>query len=270
MKKLLYILLIATVLSSCSEYQKALKSTDVTLKYKVGEEKYKEGKFNKANKLFVQIVPKYRGKPQAQRLMYMYANTFYETRDYYTANYQFERFVTAYPESEKVVEAAFLGAKSYYFLSPLYSKEQKETVEALSKLQNFINTYPDSEYSVEANALVRELDYKLEKKAYEIAYQYNKTTPYTRDFQAAISAFDKFLLEYPGSAFREDAFYYKFDSAYQLAINSVDRKMEDRLNIAIEYYNNLLRAFPQTKYAEDALEMYEELTELLQNYNTKS
>jgi outer membrane protein assembly factor BamD len=270
MKKLFYILTLTILFSSCSEYQKALRSEDIAEKYKLGAELYEQGKFNKANRLFVQIVPKYRGKPQAQRLMYMYAQTFYETKDYYTANYQFERFVSAYPESDKASEAAFLGAKSYYHLSPRFSKEQKETIEAIQKLQGFINTFPESEYLAEANSLVKELDFKLEKKAFEIALQYNTTVPYTRDYQAAISAFDKFLLNYPGTTFREDALFRKFEAAHGLAVNSVEWKMEERLKTATDYYNNLKKIFPETKHAETADKMLEEITELLKNYNTKS
>lgn len=270
MRKLLYILVGFCILNSCSDYQKALRSEDIVEKFKKGEALYNEGKFAKANKLFIQIVPKYRGKPQAQRLMYMYSKTFYETRDYYTANYQFERFVSAYPESEKIEEAAFLGAKSYYFLSPRYSKEQKETVEAIQKLQDFINRYPESQYIAEANTLVKELDIKLERKAYEIALQYNRTVPYTNDYLAAIAAFDKFLLEYPGSIFREDALFHRFESSHGLAINSVERKKKERLNNATEYYNDLIKAYPETKYLDQASKLIGEVNEQLEDFKTES
>ena len=113
MKNLFYILITFTVLSSCSEYQKALKSEDIATKFKMGEELYKEGKFAKANKLFALIVPNYRGKPQAEKLMYLYSNSFYQMKDYYVAGYQFERFASSYPKSEKLEEASFISAKSY-------------------------------------------------------------------------------------------------------------------------------------------------------------
>ncbi len=270
MRKFLYILISFSILSSCNDYQRALKSEDIVEKFKMGEQLYNEGKFGKANKLFIQIVPKYRGKPQAQRLMYMYSKTFYETRDYYTANYQFERFVDAYPESDKVEEAAFLGAKSYYYLSPRYSKEQKETIEGIQKLQDFINRYPESEFIPEANTLVKELDVKLERKAFEIALQYNRTVPYTRDYQAAISAFDKFLLEYPGSSYREAAMFHRFESAHGLATNSVEWKKEQRLKDAIGHFNTLKKAYPETTYLDQANKMLEEINKDLEGFNTES
>ena len=133
MKKLFYLFSILLAFSSCSEYQKALKSEDIATKFKYGTELFDAGKWTKANKLLAQIVPNYRGKPQAEKLMYMYARSFYEMGDYITAGYQLNRFENGYPTSEKVEEASFLGAKSYYQVSPVYSKEQHETIEALEK-----------------------------------------------------------------------------------------------------------------------------------------
>lgn len=270
MKKLFYILVFTIAFSSCGEYQKALKSDSIADKFKLGTELYDQGKFAKAQRLFVQIVPKYRGKPQAEKLMFMYSNTFYKTRDYYTANYQFERFVSAYPQSEKLPEASFMAAKSYYQLSPIYSKEQKETIEALEKLQAFINQYGESPLVAEANTLVKELDYKLEKKAFEIAKQYNTIGSYTRDYQAAIASFDNFLINYPGSSFKEEAIYYRLDSAYRLAANSVEWKQEERIKTAQNYFQQFKKVFPESKFMKDVDKMDSELAELLKNFNTKS
>jgi len=270
MKKLFYLLVTVVVLASCSEYQKVLKSEDIGEKFKFGTELYEAEKYNKANRLFIQIVPKYAGKPQAEKLMYMYSKTFYYMKDYYTSNYQMERFVSSYPQSEKIEEIAFLAAKSYYHLSPIYSKEQKETIDGLEKMQNFINTYPNSEYLAEANAIVKELDFKLEKKAFEIAKQYNITAPHNRDYNASIKAFDNFLFDYPGTTLKEDALYYRFDSGYNLAVNSVEWKKEERLEKAKTYFDALKRYFPESKYMEDATKMVEEIETLLQEYQTKS
>jgi outer membrane protein assembly factor BamD len=271
MKNICYTLLIALLFSSCSEYQKALKSEDIATKFKMGTELFDAGKYSKANKLFAQIAPQYRGKPQAEKLMYMYSTSFYKMKDYYLAGYHFERFEDQYPKSEKAQEAGFLGAKSFYYLSPVYSKEQKETVTALEKLQLFINKYPDSEYLPEANKLIQELDYKLERKAFEIAKLYNEIANFeSEDYEASIKAFDNFLLEYPGTTFREDAMYYRFDAAYKLGINSIERKRQDRLNTALKYYNAFYKAYPESQYTAEASLMNTELQTAIQNYTTKS
>ncbi len=266
MKKYIYILITLITFSSCSEYQKALKSEDTSTKFKLGEDLYNEGKYEKANKLFAQIVPDYRGKPQAEKLMYLYSQSFYKMRDYYIAGYQFERFASSYPKSEKLAEASFLSAKSNYMLSPVYTKDQKETKQAIEKLQEFINLFPDSEYVTEANTLVKELDYKLELKAFSIAKQYDHIS----DYEASIKSFDNFIFEFPGSTLREDALFYKLDASYKLAINSVEYKKQFRLNSAKVSADVFKKAYSNSKYIEDVNAMSDKIEEELKNYSNKA
>ena len=270
MRNVSIILLLFTSFYSCSEYQKVLKNDDIAAKFKLGSDLFEVGKFEKANRLFLQIVPKYRGKPQAEKLMYMHSKAFFETEDFYTANYKLEQFVESYPDSERADEIAYLGAKSYYYLSPAYSREQSETYDALEKLQLFINRYPSSKYFDDANALIKELDLKLEKKAYEIALQYNTTGPFHRDYNSAITAFDNFIENFPGSVYKEDALFYKFDSAYKLAVNSVVWKQQERTEVALKFYKSLMRYFPQTKYLSQTTTMYETLQSIKINLTAKS
>ena len=153
------------------------------------------------------------------------------------SGYQFESFAAGYPKSDNVEEASFLGAKSYSMLSPVYSLDQIDTEKAIEKLQSFIDAYPNSTYLPEANVAVKALREKMEKKAYENAFGYNKIS----DFKSAIIALDNFIIDYPGTPYKEKALYYKLDSAYQLAINSVPAKMEERLNAAKTAYSNLIK-----------------------------
>ncbi|MFI1772157.1 outer membrane protein assembly factor BamD [Thalassobellus citreus] len=275
MKNLFYILITFTVLSSCSEYQKALKSEDIATKFKMGEDLYKEGKFAKANKLFALIVPNYRGKPQAEKLMYLYSNSFFQMKDYYVAGYQFERFASSYPKSEKLEEASFLSAKSYYMQSPVYSKDQTETKAAIEKLQNFINLFPNSQYVSEANKLVKELDFKLEKKAFEIAKQYNRIS----DYPASVKSFNNFAFDFPGSSLREEALFLKLDSAYKLAVNSREVRRTpngivplkfNRLNEAKEYYEAFKNTYVNSSRIEEVEEMGATLEEEIKKYSAKS
>ncbi|WP_375238189.1 outer membrane protein assembly factor BamD [Aurantibacter sp.] len=252
MKHLFYILIIFISLNSCSEYQKALKSEETSEKFTVGVKKYEEGKYNKANRLFQQIVPNYRGKPQAEKLMFLYADTFFQTEDFYSAGYQYGRFVTAYPKSEKIEEAAYKSALSYYKLSPVYSKNQEETYEALEKLQLFANIYPDSKYLPEINSMVKELDYKLEKKAFEIAKQYNRIAPAMGTFKACLTSCNNFLSDFPGSSFKEEIMYIRYATAKELAAKSVEWKKEERLDDAQKYLEILKNTFPNTQFLDNS------------------
>jgi outer membrane protein assembly factor BamD len=251
MKKIVSLLIVVTLFYSCGEYQKALKNEDVAAKFEMATKMYDAGKYTKAIRLFEQLATSYRGKPQAEKLFYMFSQSYYKTKQYYLAGYQFEAFVSGYPRSEKVQEAAFLGAYSYSKLSPVYSLDQSDTVKALEKLQAFIDNYPNSEYIPQANEAVQKLNGKLEKKAYENAKGYNTIS----DYKSALIAFDNFIADFPGTPLKEDALFYKYDSAYQLAINSIPSKMEERLHVAQTAYANLMKFKSDTKYKEKADEM---------------
>lgn len=232
---------------SCSDYQKLLNGDDTSTKYKQAELYYNNGEYRKANRLFEQIISKYRGKPQAQRIIFFFADSYFQTKSYYLAAYQYENFVKSYPKSERIQEALFKAAKSYYFQSPKYSLDQEDTYTATEKLQVFLNLYPNSEYASEANQMIAELQEKLEKKNFEIAKQY-----YTiRDYKAAIKANDNFISSFPGTKFREEALYTKFIAAYKIAINSIDSKKIDRLEELIQQYNTIIRYYPETLFLVD-------------------
>lgn len=262
----LYILLISILFISCSDFQKTLKSDDTAAKFEMATELYEAEKWNKSYRLLDQILQKYRGKPQAEKLTFMHAMCSYQLGDYYIASFHFDKFTDIYPQSEKAEEAAFLAAKGFYYNSPVYSKEQKETVEAIEKLQLFVNTHPNSKFLAEANNLVKELDFKLEKKAFEIAKQYDMI----KDYKASIKSFNNFLLEFPGATLRGEAFFYRFDAAYNLATLSVNYLKEERLKEAMDYYNALKKAYPNSEHLEDATKMNKELQQQLNTFTTKS
>ncbi|MDB4609192.1 outer membrane protein assembly factor BamD [Flavobacteriaceae bacterium] len=245
--KSLVVLLLLISLASCSDYQKLLNNPDINLKYKGAEAYYNAGEYKKANRVLEQIVPSYRGKPQAQRIIFFYANSFFQIRDYNLAAYQFESFVKAYPKSDRLQEAYFMAAKSYYMLSPRSSLDQQDTYTAIDKLQVFLDNYPSSEFSEEANTLIAELQVKLEKKFFEISKKYHTI----RDYKAALNAFDNFISDFPGTQYKEEALYYKFLSSYELAINSIFAKKEDRLTDAEELGRTLLSYFPESLFLDD-------------------
>lgn len=265
MKESLLIVFAALTLASCSNYQKLLRSDDVALKYSVADSLYKIGKYKKALALMEQIVPIYRGKPQAEPLMFRYSNTFYNLEDYYLAGYQFERFATSYPKSDSVEVASYRSAKSYYELSPRFSLDQKDTYTALEKLQLFVDRFPNSSYRGDANLMVNELKHKLELKDISTAKQYLRIS----DYKAAIGAFENFILDHPGSKYRKEAFYGRFEAAYLLAINSLPRLVEERLNASRKYYDSFKKYYGESDLKVDADEILEDVEKRLSEIQTE-
>jgi len=269
MKKGILVLGMLMVTLSCSEYQKLLKSKETAPKYTAAEELYNEGKEEDSNKklkralrLLEQIEPEYRGKPQGERMVFLLADTYYQLGDYFNSPFQFERFLQLYPDSQKAEEASYKVAASYFYRSPQYNLDQTDTRKAVEELQVYLNTYPEGEFNEEANKMATELRVKLEKKAYEIAKQYHHTEYY----KAAIASFDNFIANYPGSPFREAAYYYRFDSAYRLAINSFEELMEERLNDAKGFYESYKKYYPEGEYVPQLENSLTDIDNSLQNF----
>ena len=57
------------------------------------------------------------------------------------------------------------------------------------------------------NQTIKTLREKLEKKSYEVAKQYNTI----ENHKAAIVALDNFVINFPGTPFKEKALYYKLE-----------------------------------------------------------
>ena len=249
-------------LVSCNEYQKILNSEENNLKYKMAEEYYDNGEYRRANRLLEQLVPIYRGKPQAERLVYFFADSYFQTKNYYLASYQFESFIKSFPKSQKLEEASFFAAKSHYMMSPTFSLDQEETNTAIEKLQIFMNNYPKSKFTDECNQLISELQNKIEKKEFEVAKQY--FTIY--DFRAAIKALDNFVADFVGSKFREEALYYKFLASYEIAINSIQSKKYERLLELKQIHNSIVRYYPETLFEEDLTKKMNSVDKEINNF----
>ncbi|MFT4642769.1 MAG: outer membrane protein assembly factor BamD [Candidatus Azotimanducaceae bacterium] len=262
MKKITYIFILAIVFTSCSDYQKVLNKGSVEEQYKLATEMYDTGKYNKAIQLFEKITPAYRGKPQMERVQYMISDAYYNTKQYSLAAYYFDRFTKNYPRSTKKEDASYSSAYSYYLDSPIFSLDQASTKEALLAMQGFIDAYPNSDKIDDANKTIKELRYKLEKKAFETAKQYY----HIDDYQAAITSFDILISDYIGTSFKEQALFYKFMASYELGKKSVQYKKEQRLKDAVKVYNRLKKSFSKSEYLEDSEKLFKKLNEELTTF----
>ena len=236
LQKSICLIISCVVLVSCSDYQQLLRKGKLSEKYNAAETFYKGGDYKRALRLFEQVIPAYRGKPQAERVLFYEADTYYKLEDFYIAQYKFERFSKSYPKSDKLEVAMYKEARSAYELSNRYSLDQAETYGALEKFQTFINSYPDSEFLENSNKYTASLSDKLEEKYYKIAKQFHHRELY----KPAIKAFSNYLIDYPGSKYTESVLFYRLDAAYNLAINSFEELIPQRLKIAQEYYEDYL------------------------------
>ena len=240
------------VLSSCSQYQRLLKSDDHELKYSRAIEYYEEGNYGRAIALLADVIPVYRGTAEAERINYYFAMAHFKIGDYTLASHYFKSFANAFPRSEHAEEFHYLSAYCQYLESPRYSLDQTNTFQAIRELQQFINRYPYSDRVEDANELIDELRLKLEKKRYSTAMMYMDIS----DYQAAATTFKTFIRDYPDTQFREEATFLIIKAYYEFAVNSIPQRQEERFQRVLEAYHNFSRRYPESEFMREASRMH--------------
>ena len=250
----LFLLVRTLFLGSCaSGYQRLLKSTDVKKKYEAAVNYYDKGDFFRAGTLLEDLIPLLKGRPEAEKAQFYFANTNYKQKNYVLSAFYFKSFIDTYPNSPYSEEGSFLHAKSLFLESPGYELDQTNTVSALESIQDFINRYPESKFKAETENMSQELQKKLENKAFESARLYFQL----RYNQAAVVALTNFQQQYPASAYAEQAAFLRLNAQYAWAQESVELKQRERFQEAVGYYQQFIDAFPKSRNLRVAQDMYD-------------
>lgn len=267
MKKWYAIVLFSAYLVGCNTYQNALKVDDSMYKNEVADQLFEQKKYKKAINLYAQVFSKEKWDQKLASTYYKYGKSLYLVERYELSSAFLKGCNNNFPLSPFREETMYLEAMSDYHLSDDYSQDQSNTIGAIAKFENYLAQFPEGENAEKATQAISELKGKIEKKAYEAAKLYNQIGEYTRDYNAAIVALDNFLLDYPGSKYKEDALFYKFDSGYRLAMNSVQHKKEERLKNAISLYESLISFNESTKYKSQADDMIKRVQNELKQFS---
>jgi outer membrane protein assembly factor BamD len=255
----LLLLPFVVLLSSCGEFNKALKSSDMAYKQEVAEKYYATNNWDRAIPLLEELIVLCRAQACSERVNYLHARAHFGMQDHTLAAYYLANFVRTFPASQYAEEAAFLSAYCFYRNSPSYELDQADTRNAIDQMQLFMVRFPNTSLRDSCNTLIDKLRTKLEVKAYHSASQYFRM----RNYQAAGVAFRAFVRDWPNSRYREDAMFLLLRADHQLAVNSVESKRLERVQEAIRSYHNFADAFPQSVQLTDATRMHRELNNLL-------
>jgi outer membrane protein assembly factor BamD len=210
------------------------------------------------------MIPLLKGRPEAEKAQFYFANTNFMQRNYVLSAYYFKQFTDTYPNSQYTEEANFLRAKSLFRDSPGYELDQTNTVSALEVIQDFLNTYPTSQFRSETEGMSQELQKKLENKAFQSSKLYYSL----RYNQAAVTALTNFNQNYPASAYAEQADYLRLAAQYAWAKESIESKQRERFLDAVAIYQHFIDTYPQSKSLHSAQAMYDDSRaqlELLKN-----
>jgi outer membrane protein assembly factor BamD len=267
MKFLPGILLSLLLLSSCaSKFGKVIKSKDKEYKLKMAEQYYVKQDYTKAQQLYSDLLPLYKGDPRFEDIYYKYAYTAYYQKDYMNAENLFKTYGENFPNSAKVEETEFMRCMAYYKQSPKYELDQTNTIKTMALLQAFINTHPDSKKVAEANDIIDKCRAKLELKEFSNAKLYYDLGY----FKAAGVAFSVLMDDYPDSESSDSYALNSIRSYYNYAEMSVVDKQEERYRKVVADVNDFEQRFPQSKLLEDAINYKTEAENNLKKLQTRN
>ena len=251
-------MMIAVLFSSCGEYNKILKSTDYELKYSYAKKYFNMKEFTKSATLLEELVPIYKGTASAEESLYLLAQSYYGQKDYLTASQYFNTYYTTYPKGEYTELARYYSGYGLYLDSPDPRLDQTQTYKALAELQLYLEYYPQSERAKEAQNIMFELQEKLAfKELLATRLYYNLGTYMGNNFQSSVITAQNALKNYPYSKYREEFMYYVIQSKYELAMVSVEEKLQGRYRDVVDEYYNYMNEYPEAKYVKQVKKFYD-------------
>jgi outer membrane protein assembly factor BamD len=247
------LLLIGVALSSCSDYQKLLKSTDYNVKYERAKKYYEEEQYVKAATLLEDVVPLFKGSGLAEESLHLQAMTSFRQKDYMFAEHYFDQLVRTYPRSEYLKESYFNRAYCFYMQSPSPKLDQASTKKAIEAFELFMNLFPESSEAKESAKYIDDLHDKLAYKAYLNAKIYFDLGTYQgNNYEAAIITARNCLKDYPSNKHHEELSFLILESYFIVAQNSIMEKREERYRAVVDEYYSFLNDFPESIMKKDA------------------
>ena len=79
-----------------------------------------------------------------------------------------------------------------------------------------------------------------------------------RDYKAAVWTLNSFIDDYPASKYNEKASFLLIESSFELAMQSVRSKQEERFVRTIEYYKRFESDYQAVRYSKKAKQYFEE------------
>ena len=135
------------LLSSCGEYYRVQKSTDLGERYSFAKKSYNEKKYGRVVSLLEDIVPQLVGTNEGPQSTYLLADAYLQRGDESEASRYFQNYYTSYPKGPMVEEARFKAGNCLFQASPDPRLDQSATIGAIKELQSYLDFYPKGKHS---------------------------------------------------------------------------------------------------------------------------
>lgn len=227
---------------------------------------YNRELFLSAAHLFEELYPLSIGTPIADTILFLFADCYYQNRDYEMAAFHFKEYANRYTGTDRAEKAHFQAIKSIAQLSPNYSLDQQETYYAIEEITLFIQTYPNSQFMQECNELLDLMRNKLAKKEFEILKLYYNT----ENYKSAQILAANFLKKYSYSEYADDAYAILVKNNFEYAKKSVETKQLERYHACMDEFKNLQINYPDSPFIAEVQKYADEAAIKIEKINKKA
>ena len=251
------LLLVLAVAACKSQYDQILESNDADAKYQAAFGYFNTGKYNRAAQLFESLTLLTNGTERYDTVMYYLGLSNYSYKDYYTAETNFQQYLSYFPQGAFSEMAEFLRIDCLYRATLRYELDQTPTYSAITAIGEFLSNHPDGANSDIARHYLEDLSERLDRKAYENARLYYKM----EDYLAARVALKNVLKDDADNVYREEILYYSAMASYKYAEMSVPSKQKERFLVFQDDYLNFVGEYPESEHRKELDELYAKVKE---------
>lgn len=252
MRRIVYLMSLLFLLTSCGEYNKVLKSRDVDYKFDYAKRAYDQRKYLQASTILTDIVTPLRGGPKGEEALFLLAMSHYENKDYLNSATYFKTYYNRYPKGKYAELARFYSGYGYYLDSPDSQLDQSNTVKAIEELQGFLDFFPKSDKVTIAQNAIFEMQDKLTLKELQNAQLYYNMGNYLgNNYESAIVVAQNAVKEYPYSKYKEEFELLILKSKFQEAKQSVAEKQGARYQEVVDEYYSFINNYPDSKHKRE-------------------
>ena len=215
---------------------------------------YNNKAYLSAARIFEELYPLSIGTPLGDTILFFFADSYFQNRDYQMAAFHFRDYARRYPGTERAELAAFNAVKAMYYTSPDYFLDQFITTITIDEVNLYIQQYPYSKHIGECNEILDALRDKLAKKDLEMIRLYYQTGYY----EAAQIMVKNFMKTFSSSKFTTEALYILVKNNYDFARKSVENKKYFRYKDCLDAYETLRNQCPESNYLADVKKIVNE------------
>lgn len=148
---------------------------DVDSLYIAAKQKLDQGDARDAAVLFDEVERQHPYSPWARRAELMSSFSYYAARDYAKSIQSSQRFLSIHPGNKDAAYAYYLVALCYYDQISDVVRDQKDTQQALSSLNDVVRRYPDTRFAVDARLKIDLVNDHLAGKEMDIGRYYERS-----------------------------------------------------------------------------------------------